>query len=583
MADDAAIGLFDSPLPADHTNADHLNPVIGSALTWVPLGRLLTDGRVLTQEQLDYALAEKEKSGKRLGEIIVDLGFTTERAIAGALAEQYGLEYVDLEGLKLDRDAVGLLTEPLARRYEALPIRMLEDGVPLLAVADPTNLSNADDLRFALGANFRLAVAERRQIDLAISRAYRQSLELIAEDNEQTTAIEEQVVHDLRDMASSAPTINLVNSVLKTAVEQGASDIHFEPGRTDTVVRIRVDGVMRELTTVPKHMQPAVASRLKIMGKLDIADRRSPQDGRVSAFFGSGPIDLRIAALNTTHGEQIVLRILARNDRTPTLAELGMEPNVEAAFKTSIEQPYGAVIVCGPTGSGKTTTLYGAVDHLNTPERVVMTIEDPVEYQLDGINQIEVDVAGGLTFARGLRTILRSDPDVLLVGEIRDAETASIAIQAAMTGHLVLTSMHAYNAASAIASLRDMGVDPSLIASSLNSVVAQRLARRLCTECRRPYTAQAQNAGDSTSEIVLYSAVGCAQCNGTGYSGRIALREVMSVEGEVRALVEGSAAEIFAAAVRQGMTTIRDDGMRVALSGVSSIQEIRRVTGTRLI
>jgi type IV pilus assembly protein PilB len=542
---------------------------------------------VLTQEQLDFALAEKAESGKRLGEIIVDLGFTTERAIAGALAEQYQLEYVDLEGLKLDRDAVALLTEPLARRYEALPIRIGEDGVPLLAVTDPTNLANADDLRFALGANFRLAVAERKQIDLAISRAYRQSLELIAEDSAQTTAHEEQVLHDIRDLASSAPTINLVNSLLKTAVEEGASDIHFEPTRTEMVVRIRVDGVMRELATIPKHMQPAVASRLKIMGKLDIADRRSPQDGRVSAFFGSRPMDLRLAVLTTTHGEQIVLRILGHGDRTPTLAQLELEPRAEKAFKTSIEQPHGAVIVCGPSGSGKTTTLYGALDHLNSPERVVMTIEDPVEFRLDGINQIEVDVTGGLTLARGLRTILRSDPDVVLVGEIRDPETASIAIQAAMTGHLVLTSLHAYNAASAIARLRDMGVDPSLIASSLNSVVAQRLARRLCLECRSPYTARADELGlsngdDAASEIVLYSAVGCAKCHGTGYSGRIALREVMAVEGEVRTLVERSAAEIFDAAVRQGMTTIRDDGMRVALSGISSIEEIRRVTGIRL-
>jgi type IV pilus assembly protein PilB len=564
--------------------------MIGSApeLKWVPLGQLLVDGRVLTKEQLDFALGVKVESGKRLGEIVVDLGFTTERAIAGALAEQYELEYVDLEGLKLDQEAVGLLTETLARRYEALPIRILEDGVPLLAVTDPTNLTNADDLRFALGATFRLAVAERKQIDLAISRAYRKSLELVAEDGEQASAHNEQALHDLHDMASSAPTINLVNSLLRTAVEEGASDIHFEPARLEMVVRIRVDGVMRELTTIPKHMQPAVTSRLKIMGKLDIADRRAPQDGRVSAFFGSGPIDLRIAVLTTTHGEQIVLRILGRGDRTPTLAELEMEPKAEEAFKTSIDQPYGAVIVCGPTGSGKTTTLYGAVTHLNTRDRVVMTIEDPVEYRLDGINQIEVDVKGGLTFARGLRTILRSDPDVLLVGEIRDAETASIAIQAAMTGHLVLTSLHAYNAASAIARLRDMGVDPSLIASSLNSVVAQRLARRLCTECRSPYTAQAADLGLSTtsehlSEIVLYSAVGCAQCHGTGYSGRIALREVMTVQGEVRTLVEGSAAEIFAAAVRQGMTTMRDDGMRIALSGVSSIEEIRRVTGIRLI
>jgi type IV pilus assembly protein PilB len=565
-------------------------PPLGSTpgLNWIPLGRLLVDGRVISQEQLDFALGVKAESGKRLGEIVVDLGFTTERAIAGALAEQYELEYVDLEGAEPDRDAVALLSETLARRYEALPIRILADGVPLLAVTDPTNLANADDLRFALGATFRIAVAERAQIELAISRAYRRSLQLMTAEGEEAAAPEEQLLHDIRDMASSAPTINLVNSLLTTAVEEGASDIHFEPGREDMLVRIRVDGVMRELATIPKHMQPAVASRLKIMGKLDIADRRAPKDGRVSAFFGSGPIDLRIAVLTTTHGEQIVLRILGGGERTPTLGELEMEPAAEEAFKTSIEQPYGAVIVCGPTGSGKTTTLYGALDHLNSPERVVMTIEDPVEYRLEGINQIEVDVKGGLSFARGLRTILRSDPDVLLVGEIRDAETASIAIQAAMTGHLVLTSLHAHNAASAIARLRDMGVDPSLIASSLNSVVAQRLARRLCVHCRSPYDAKTEELGlfagsALPSEVVLYSAVGCAKCHNTGYSGRIALREVMTVQGEVRSLVERSAEEIFAAAVRQGMTTLRDDGMRIALSGASSIEEIRRVTGIRLI
>jgi type IV pilus assembly protein PilB len=566
--------------------------MIGSepGLNWVPLGRLLVDGRVLTQEQLDVALGVKVENGKRLGEIVVELGFTTERAIAGALAEQYELEYVDLAGMELDRDAVALLTETLARRYDALPIRILPDGVPLLAVTDPTNLANADDLRFALGSTFRLAVAERAQIELAISRAYRRSLQLITAEGETDGAppAEQQVLHDIRDLASSAPTINLVNSLLTSAVEEGASDIHFEPSRGDMIVRIRVDGVMRELATIPKHMQPAVTSRLKIMGKLDIADRRAPQDGRVAAFFGSGPIDLRIAVLNTTHGEQIVLRILGGGERTPTLAELEMEPGAEEAFKTSIEQPYGAVIVCGPTGSGKTTTLYGALNHLNSRDRVVMTIEDPVEFRLDGINQIEVDVKGGLSFARGLRTILRSDPDVLLVGEIRDAETAAIAIQAAMTGHLVLTSLHAHNAASAIARLRDMGVDPSLIASSLNSVVAQRLARRLCLECRSPYTAAKVDLGLSAdtalpSEIVLYAAVGCTTCHNTGYAGRIALREVMTVQGEVRTLVERSAAEIFAAAVRQGMTTLRDDGMRLALSGVSSLEEIGRVTGIRLI
>ena len=573
-------GVEETHLPAD--NARMSTPAPG--LKWIPLGQLLVDGRIITQEQLQRALERKAATGRRLGEIVVELGFTTERAIAGALAEQYELEYVDLDTVELDRDAVALLPEELARRYEALPLRILEDGVPLLAVTDPTNLATADDLRFALGSSFRIAVAESGQIELAIARAYRRSLQLITEADDD--APEEERVNDIRNLASSTPTINLVNSLLTTALEEGASDLHFEPRREDMLVRIRVDGVMRELATVPRHMQQAVTSRLKIMGRLDIADRRAPKDGRVTAFFGTGHIDMRIAVLTTTHGEQVVLRILGGSDHRPSIAGLEMEPYAEAAFVTSIEQPYGTVIVCGPTGSGKTTTLYGAVDHLNRSDRVVMTIEDPVEYRLDGVNQIEVDVKGGLTFASGLRTILRSDPDVLLVGEVRDAETASIAIQAAMTGHLVLTSLHAHNAASAIARLRDMGVDTSLLASSLNAVVAQRLARRLCVHCRREYKADAEALGvaDQTlaDHVLLYAATGCAKCQGTGYSGRVALREVMPVVGEVRALVESSAEEIFAAAVRQGMTTLRDDGMRLALTGVSSVEEIRRVTGDRL-
>ncbi len=555
-------------------------------LRWIPLGQLLVDGRILTEEQLQRALEHKATTGHRLGEVVVDLGFTTERAIAGALAEQYELEYVDLDVVQLDKQAIALLPEELARRYEALPLRILDDGVPLLAVTDPTNLATADDLRFALGSNFRIAVAERGQIDLAIARAYRRSLQLISEES-QDDSPEEERINDIRNLASSTPTINLVNSLLTTALEEGASDLHFEPRREDMLVRIRVDGVMRELAVVPRHMQQAVTSRLKIMGKLDIADRRAPKDGRVTAYFGSGHIDMRIAVLATTHGEQVVLRILGGSDHRPSIAGLEMEPYAEAAFVTAIEQPYGTVIVCGPTGSGKTTTLYGAIDHLNRSHRVVMTIEDPVEYRLDGVNQIEVDVKGGLSFASGLRTILRSDPDVLLVGEVRDAETASIAIQAAMTGHLVLTSLHAHNAASAIARLRDMGVDTGLLASSLNAVVAQRLARRLCIHCRREYAADAEELGvadqSMSDHVLLYAAVGCPKCQGTGYAGRVALREVMPVQGEVRALVESSAEEIFAAAVRQGMTTLRDDGMRLALTGVSSVEEIRRVTGIRLI
>jgi type IV pilus assembly protein PilB len=355
----------------------------------------------------------------------------------------------------------------------------------------------------------------------------------------------------------------------------------------DMIVRARIDGVTRPVATIPKAMQLGVISRLKIMGNLDIAERRAPQDGRVSITFGGNPLDLRIAIMPTTHGEQIVLRIMHRAVSKPDLAELGMSPTAREPFEQAIRQPYGAVVVCGPTGSGKTTTLYTALHLLNDPGRVVMTIEDPVEYQIRGINQIEISPKGGLTFARGLRTILRSDPDVLLVGEIRDEETARIAMQAGMTGHLVLTTVHAHNAASAVERLKDMGVEPGLLASAVNCIVAQRLARRLCTDCREAYWPEDDELAqmgmlEQKGKIYLHRSKGCGRCRNTGFDGRVALYEVLPVAGEIRRLIEGSTDEIFDAAIRGGMVTLRQDGLRLCLEGVSSLDEIRRVTGNRL-
>jgi type IV pilus assembly protein PilB len=376
--------------------------------------------------------------------------------------------------------------------------------------------------------------------------------------------------------------------MISRAIDEHASDLHFEPQAKQMVVRARVDGVMRRFTSVSKAMQPAVTSRLKIMGELDIAERRIPQDGRISIRYGGQPMDLRIAVLPTTHGEQIVLRLMNRPGGRLGLQELGMSPDAEERFARAIKQPYGAILAVGPTGSGKTTTLYAALDILNEEDRVLMTIEDPVEYQTPGINQIEVNFKSGLTFARGLRTILRSDPDVLLVGEIRDEETARISIQAAMTGHLVLTTLHTHNAASSIARMVDLGVEPSLLATSINCIVAQRLARRLCTHCREPYWPDASELeelgiAEPNEDTWLYKPVGCVQCAGTGFAGRVALYEVMSVQGRMRRLIEsGSTEEIFAEAVAQGMHTLRQDGIRLALAGISSLDEVRRVTGDRL-
>ena len=564
-------------------SGDLAEPAAPHAQSRVRLGTMLVRAGLLTNEQVQDALAEKAETGRRLGEIIVDRGWVSSRDLARALAEQHGLEFVDLVETEIEDAAAGLLPERLARRYRAVPVKFLAEDSVLVAVADPTDVITSDDLRLALGLNVRFAVVDGEDLERTLTRIYRLDLsfgeDLSAAEEDQTD------VTDVREIAAtSAPAIKLVNSVLSHAIEENASDVHFEPEANELVVRARIDGVTRVLTTIPKTMQPAVVSRLKIMGELDIAERRLPQDGRVSIRFAQQPMDLRMAVLPTTYGEKVILRIAGTAGKALSLSELGMSPEAEQAFERAIEQPYGAVNTCGPTGSGKTTTLYAALQLLNDPGRVLTTIEDPVEYQFPGISQLEVNPKSGLTFARGLRTILRSDPDVLLVGEVRDEETARIAVQAALTGHLVLTTLHAHNAASSVARLRDMNVEPNLLATSINCIVAQRLARRLCADCREPYDATPTELEEleSIGTGALYCAGGCARCADTGFRGRVALYEVMPFQGEVRRLVERSTEEIFAAAVAQGMRTLREDGLRQCLAGVTSLAEVRRVTGDRL-
>jgi type IV pilus assembly protein PilB len=557
-------------------------------LPWQHLGSLLINRGLLTVDQVKQAFEEQTLTGRRLGEIAVARGWITGSDLSKALADQFGLEYVDLAEVQPDPDAATLLQKELAFRYQAIPVRFLSDDLLLVAIGDPTDVKSADDLRLALGHNVRLAVSDPTDLEQTIKRIFRTQIEVDEsgpESNETFSVIVER--EEISEASVDTPAVKLVNATLVQAIEDGASDIHFEPQEDEMLVRARIDGVTRPVTTIPKAMQPGVISRLKIMGNLDIAERRAPQDGRVSVRFGGHPLDLRIAVIPTTQGEQVVLRILHRAVSKPDLGDLGMTAAAREPFERAIDQPYGAVVVCGPTGSGKTTTLYTALHMLNDPGRVLMTIEDPVEYQIKGINQIEISPKSGLTFASGLRTILRSDPDVLLVGEIRDEETARIAMQAGMTGHLVLTTVHAHNAAGSIERLKDMGVEPGLLASSVNCIVAQRLARRLCVDCRESYwpsDEELQQLGllERKGEIFLHRAKGCGRCGSSGYRGRVALYEVMPVTGEIRGLIESSTDEIFNAAVNDGMRTLRDDGVRVCLEGVSSIDEIRRVTGDRL-
>ena len=547
------------------------------------IGTLLLRERVLTPEQLEEALAEKDRSGHRIGEIVVARGWVAAGDVARLLAEQHDLQYLDLGSVQIDSEVARLLPEKYARRYEAIPIRFLSDDLVLVTVVDPTNVLASDDLRLALGLNVRLAVSAAPDVMTTIDRVYQSSVTIWERGDEGAAPVDAA-----SRAATSAPAIDRVNSLISRAIDEGASDLHFEPEAEFLGVRARIDGVMRQFATIHRDLQPSVTSRLKIMAELDIAERRAPQDGRMSIRYGGHPMDIRVAVVPTTHGEQIVLRILNRPGSRLGLGELGMSPDAEERFARAIRQPYGAVLAVGPTGSGKTTTLYAALDILNQPERVLMTIEDPVEYQMPSVNQIEVNLKSGLTFARGLRTILRSDPDVLLVGEIRDEETARIAVQAAMTGHLVLTTLHTHNAASSIARLVDMGAEPNLLATSINCIVAQRLARRLCEGCREAYWPSAEELEElgrvePSEDLWLYRPVGCVHCGGTGFKGRVALYEVMTVQGRMRRLIEsGSTEEIFAEAVAQGMTTLRQDGLRLSLAGVSSLEEVRRVIGDRL-
>lgn len=552
-------------------------------LSWRRLATLLVGEGLMESDQVEAVFAEQARSGRRFGEIAIEHGWLTEADLSAVLAQQYGFEFVDLTQDEIDREATAVMPAALARRYRALPLR-IDDETVIVAIADPADMVALDDLRIGLPLNVRFVVAQAADLEREISRVYRDEIR-IDEDAGDDLVERSREREEIWQAATSVPAVKLVNATLSQAIQDGASDIHFEPEEEALLVRARIDGVMRELATIPRGMQAGVTSRLKIMSALDIAERRLPQDGRMAVKVAGQPVDLRVATLPTRHGEQVVLRILQRA-AVAKLDSLGLGGAAREEFLRAVRQPFGAVIVCGPTGAGKTTTLYSALTLLNDPGRVLMTIEDPIEYQIQGVGQVEVNLKAGLTFARGLRTILRSDPDVLLVGEVRDEETATIAIQAARTGHLVLTSLHTHNAAGAIGRLRDMGVDRSSLAASVNCIVAQRLVRRLCVDCREPYTADEEELAllglAHDDEIVLQRAKGCVKCAGTGYLGRIALYEVMPIQGRLRSLIETSTENIFAAAVEAGMVTLRQNGIALCREGVSSLEEIRRVTGDRL-
>jgi type IV pilus assembly protein PilB len=538
------------------------------------------------QQQVDEAVQSSRTSGVTPERILLDQGSLTGDGMARALAERYGLDHLDLGVFTVDMAAANLVSTTVAKRYQAVPVAFSDKRTLLVAMADPSNVLAVDDIAIMTGHEVRVAVAPPDDITALISRLDR--LEDVVGSSSEDLLEEEDggELVALHESSEDAPVIKLVNQIVAQAVERGASDIHLAPDGREVRVRFRIDGVLQDITTIPRRMAAGVVSRVKIMAELDIAEKRLPQDGRVGLKVDGRHVDLRVVTLPSVHGEGIVMRVLDKANVVVELDKLGMADAERERFEASCRETHGAVLVTGPTGSGKSTTLYAALQLLNTPEKNIITVEDPVEYEMSGLTQLQVANKVGLTFAMGLRSMVRADPDVIMVGEIRDRETAQIAVESALTGHLVLSTLHTNDAPSAITRLIEMGIEPFLVASALECVVAQRLARMLCPSCKRRTIVPAQVLRESGykahMELEAYEPVGCRRCGGSGYKGRIGLYEVMSITPDVqRMALERQPAEIIRdQAVREGMMRLRDDGLAKVRMGRTSMAEITRVIGT---
>jgi type IV pilus assembly protein PilB len=547
---------------------------------------VLVDLDYVPEERARQAIEEARTAAMPPEALLLQQGAITADQLSRAVAERYGLDHVDLSSYQVDMAAANLISVNTARRYRALPVGFVDKQTLLVAMADPTNVLAADDIQIATGLDCRVAVAADEDIDALITRlntlqssVSEAAIEGEEEDEEQLAEVARMEVG-----AEDAPVVKLVYSILGQAVGEGASDIHFEPGEHEMRVRFRIDGVLREAANVPKRMINAVVSRVKIMSELNIAEKRVPQDGRVSVTVEDRRIDLRVTTLPTQRGEGATIRILDKDNAQRSLDDLGMDGTGRERFAQSFQSAYGAVLVTGPTGSGKSTTLYAALQELNQVEKNIITIEDPVEYQLAGINQINVNRKAGLDFATGLRSILRADPDIVMVGEIRDGETARIAIEAALTGHMMLTTLHTNDAPGAITRLTKMGIEAFLTASAVDCVVAQRLARKLCTHCKRRTLVPPRVLTDAGmrvgAELEAYEPVGCPRCNGSGYRGRVGIFSVMQMSERIKemAVAQASEADLSSVASEEGMLTLREDGLTKVRAGLTSLEEVLRVT-----
>lgn len=551
------------------------------------LGTLLIDEGLVTPEILETGMALQESTGRPLGRVLVEEGLVEESDLVRALAKHIGIEFVDLNAVTVDPAAASLIPESLARRYAAVPIAFENDAL-IVAMADPANVLAIDDIRALTGRDVLPRVATRSDVERAIGgvAGLEDSVSDLA-DFAGEDDIEAQDLASVQAATEDAPVVKLVNMLISKAAADRASDIHIEPTERDLRVRYRIDGVLHEVMRTPRSIMNAVVSRLKIMADIDIAERRRPQDGRISLKVGTRSIDLRVSSLPTIYGEKVVMRILDTSQALLQLQDLGFLPDTHSRYEESFTKPYGTILVTGPTGSGKSTTLYATLNVLNKPEVNIVTVEDPVEYRLNGISQVQVNRKAGLNFASALRSFLRQDPDIMLVGEIRDKETATIAIESALTGHLVLSTLHTNDAPSAVTRLTEMGVEPFLVGSAIDAVLGQRLARRLCKQCKEPYepTGEAlrdvgwpfEELGEELPE--LYRAKGCAACSGTGYRGRLAIHELMHVTEDIERLTveRASTDELAKVAIAQGMRPLRQDGLIKVSQGQTSIEEILRV------
>ena len=561
-----------------------------SSITRPRIGELLVAEGIASAEALDAALQEQRASGGRIGDILVRDGVVTETHLVRVLARQFGIRFLDLEDQVPDEEAGLMIREPFARRFRAVGV-LREDGALVVAMANPSDVFAVDDIRTLVGCDVIPVMAVGQHIDRLIERIYGDSetaSALHAATDEARVELQHATAKKLdADAADEAPVVRFVNELLARAVHDGASDLHIEPTRSDVRIRFRIDGVLRDLIAVPRPLQHRVVSRVKILCNMDIADRRAPQDGRAGIVVAGRRVDIRAVSFPTTDGEAVVLRLLDKSGSVIAIDRLGFHPDSLARYETCFRQSSGAILVTGPTGSGKSTTLYATLQEVNDPDRNIVTVEDPVEYELDGIKQVQLEPKAGLTFATVLRSLLRADPDILLVGEVRDADTARLAIDAALTGHLVLSSLHTRSASATPARLVKMGIEPFLVTSALACIVAQRLARRLCDRCKVTVSPKPEvlaglgwTPEDAERDHDGFFAVGgCRVCAGSGYTGRFAIHEVMPVTDRVAAAITEWAppAELEALAVAEGMLTLQRDGLIKAAAGLTTLEELHRI------